>query len=290
MLQNINVSIDDTTVQVLSQTIVSVTDSVTTSTFYNEVLAGGGEGVVFKPADMPVYTDGRRAPLFLKWKPFETQEFKVVGHSVTVAKATTMAADYVSSLVCEAGGESSKTFKVAFKNFAAPAVGEWVTVRFSDTTVTGLPKFPVYMGRRHQADTDAPSTPVQVPLTPPVPSTPVQVSLPPVKTTTSTDPSTDKKTYTQWTQHGGYQLSKGEAVYVISDTDPSTTYKVTMSGNSSSVYCSCLAWKYQRLNPAVRTCKHCIAVCGAQAERVRCAKATLCLQQMNEMMGKNFKI
>ena len=274
---------DSNVIQILSQTVVVDSKSPSIEAFYKEVLAGGGEGVVFKPVDMPVYTDGRRASLYLKWKQFETQEFKVVGHCVTTAKATTMPEGYVSSLVCEA--ESGKTFKVSFKNFSAPAVGEWVTVRFSDTTVTGIPKFPVYEGRRHPADKPKPESPPSTP-SPSTPSLTLKTPATPATPTTSNQ----TQTFTQWTQQGGYQLSKGEAVFVISDTDPAMTYKVAMSANSSSVYCSCLAWKYQRLNPAVRTCKHCIAVCGAQAERVRCAKATLCLQQMNEMMGKNFKI
>ena len=106
----------------------------------------------------------------------------------------------------------------------------------------------------------------------------------------ASDNATASGTYDEWTSCGGYVLAKGESVIVVSSKDPSIMYKVTRAANSNSIYCSCPAWKFQRLNPAVRTCKHCIAVCGAKAERLRCAQATLCLQQMNELMGKNFKI
>lgn len=74
----------------------------------------------------------------------------------------------------------------------------------------------------------------------------------------------------KWIQHGGYELAPGESVQVKGSED--NIYIVKRSQKiPTSVYCSCPAWKYQRLNPLLRTCKHCQAVCGASAEATRIA-------------------
>lgn len=42
---------------------------------------------------------------------------------------------------------------------------------------------------------------------------------------------------------------------VPSSSDPSKSYEIRM-GNDGNVYCSCPAWKYQKVPPKERTCKH----------------------------------
>lgn len=74
----------------------------------------------------------------------------------------------------------------------------------------------------------------------------------------------------QWRNHGGYELAPGESVKVKGSLDPEGIHTIYMVKRSekvpNSVYCSCPAWKYQKLHPLRRTCKHCKAVCGDSAE------------------------
>lgn len=51
-------------------------------------------------------------------------------------------------------------------------------------------------------------------------------------------------------------LKAGQSIHIESTTQPGTFYAITRSHNGTHVYCSCPAWKYQRLNPLLRTCKH----------------------------------
>jgi hypothetical protein len=81
----------------------------------------------------------------------------------------------------------------------------------------------------------------------------------------------DAATVEEWEAEGGIILNPGESVFVKGTKD---TYKVTR-GKADGVYCSCAAWKFQRLNPLRRTCKHCEAVCGKEAEALRIAMNTV---------------
>ena len=83
--------------------------------------------------------------------------------------------------------------------------------------------------------------------------------------------SDDAATIEEWEAEGGIILNPGESVFVKGTKD---TYKVTR-GKADGVYCSCAAWKFQRLNPLRRTCKHCEAVCGKEAEALRIAMNTV---------------
>jgi len=303
----------------VEQVVVAGEDVAQIDAFFDKIVKEGGEGIVLKTIKMSVFTDGCRVSTYLKRKPFETDEFEVVGHHNT-DKAAAKGEGYVSSLVLASkdGSRRFKTFKVSYKNFIAPAVGEMVTVRYSDTTVTGLPKFPVYVGKTNDKTSTAsgktstasgnasgktnvvnkvseqPSTPslvmpafAKLKITTPTSEAKTQTN---VEASAKTQVEASAKTYAEWEANGGYELSNGESVLVISAANPSILYKVAKAASGTSVYCSCPAWKYQKLNPAVRTCKHCIAVCGAKAERLRCAQATMCLQQMNDLMGKTYKI
>ena len=57
-------------------------------------------------------------------------------------------------------------------------------------------------------------------------------------------------------------LKPGQHVVIPSTTEDDTNYVITMSRAGNCVYCSCPAWKYQRLNPLLRKCKHTISLCG----------------------------
>ena len=264
---------------------------------YEQLTGGGSEGIVLKPVSMPVNVDGRRCNDYQKRKPVDTAEFVVKGYALTAAaKAKGAGSDssgYVSSLVCACG--DGKEFKVAFKGFSPPPIGSHVTLRYSSLTVHGLPKFAVYEGRRDPRDmTSRPEDMTSRPED--MTSRPRDMTSRPRDMTSRPKEPEDIKTVPQVPVQsdakakGGYVLKNGESVQVASDKDPSLTYTVTRAHKGASVYCSCPAWKFQRLNPAVRTCKHCIAVCGAKEERLRTASATLHLSQMNDCMGTSYKV
>lgn len=42
-----------------------------------------------------------------------------------------------------------------------------------------------------------------------------------------------------------------------------TPYEIRRAKDGKSVYCSCPSWKFQRLPPASRTCKHIVAMKAA---------------------------
>lgn len=79
------------------------------------------------------------------------------------------------------------------------------------------------------------------------------------------------RTTSEWAALGGYTLATGEEVQV-QGTKPTDIYVVKRSDKvPCSVYCSCPAWKFQKLTPVLRTCKHCQAVCGIVNEAKRVA-------------------
>lgn len=83
-------------------------------------------------------------------------------------------------------------------------------------------------------------------------------------------------------------LEPGQRVQVKGEQD---TYTITRSAKEPrSVYCSCPAWKYQRINPLVRTCKHCIALLGKDNEEARVNANRAMLMSINETKGTNYKV
>lgn len=100
------------------------------------------------------------------------------------------------------------------------------------------------------------------------------------KYATFTKSSEDKQqapTIEEWKKQGGVTLANGASVYVMGRE----MYKVSRARKGDSVYCSCPAWRFQRVHPLRRTCKHCEAVCGEDNEAIRIAKATVCILQKN---------
>ena len=172
-------------------------------------------------------------------------QVKVVGHFTTAEKNTSANTGYVSSLVCET--HESKTFKVQFKNYHPPCIGSMITIKYNHMTVTGLPKFAQLLS----------NSPHPIPVKPP--------------TIPEADPPL---TLSEWSKKGGYPLKNGEGVYVKSDRS-NETYVVKRAQKNDSVYCSCMAWKFQKMTPTCRTCKHCVAVLGAKAAAIRVARAIL---------------
>ena len=85
--------------------------------------------------------------------------------------------------------------------------------------------------------------------------------------------SSDAMTIEEWTNEGGITLMPGESVEVKGRT----VYKVSRARNGYGIFCNCSAWKFQKLHPLRRSCKHCEAVCGKDNEQLRVATATVYL-------------
>ena len=248
---------DTKTVHLIEQTRVSKNDLKNIDDMYSAILAKSGEGAVIKPYDMP-YIYGKRHEKFMKRKPWDSMDVKIVGYHTTDAKKNA-GNGYVSSLVCENDG---KKFKVSVKSFTPPAIGSSVTIQYTQTTCTGLPKFPYLLSKENRIVVDLKR------------ATKLDKVVPPKS-------FTDKKTIEDWTLLGGYELRNGERVKVISDNNPNVEYVVARAQKGTSVYCECPSWKFQRVNPVCRTCKHCEAVCGARNEAIRVARANLYLLERN---------
>jgi hypothetical protein len=52
---------------------------------------------------------------------------------------------------------------------------------------------------------------------------------------------------------------------IPSSSNPEIVYTIKR-GADGNVYCSCPAWKFQKLNPKNRTCKHLRALAAAMAQ------------------------
>jgi hypothetical protein len=53
--------------------------------------------------------------------------------------------------------------------------------------------------------------------------------------------------------------------HTVEGSKPGVTYKVTVP-ESGAPYCSCPAWKFQKVAPSERTCKHIVRVLATEAE------------------------
>ncbi len=240
------------TIKLVKHQEVGNTNVETINKFYDNVIQNGGEGIVLKPSNL-MYEFGKRSTMFLKRKPWDTMEVPIVGYFTSKEKQNNEG--YVSSLVCETAG---KPFKVQYKNYNAPDIGTQITIKYSQTTVTGLPKFPQLLNMKPTITT----------------KTTKIIKPEPIEIVQEKNVPSCALTIAEWTARGGFSLQNGEAVQVKSDrTDE--VYIVKREKQGESVYCSCCAWKYQKLNPVCRTCKHCIAVLGVKADAIRVAKAVL---------------
>ena len=67
------------------------------------------------------------------------------------------------------------------------------------------------------------------------------------------------KTIQEWTKNP-LKTKPTYPVYVKSQADNTNKYKVRYIEKTGSYHCECLAWKYQKMDPKIRTCKHINAV------------------------------
>jgi hypothetical protein len=145
------------------------------------------------------------------------------------------------SIVCEWDGKATIRVRVIG---GLPKIDEEITITFKHTKEDGCPKFATYRSNDNKTETAA----------------------------------SEAASVEQWKEREPIVLRNGEHVLVKGS---GTTYKVTRAKEGDGMYCSCPAWKYQRKNPAMRTCKHCEAVCGEKNEAIRVAQATLRLLSLS---------
>lgn len=218
-------------IEIVHQVEVTTVEEI--DKIFQDVIANPDkEGIVIRPADMQ-YEWGKRSPQFMKRKRIHDLEAEVLQYFVTPLAKINQKEGYVSSLVCaiDAG-----TFRVSVKTMNPPPIGSIIRVAYQNLSPFGLPRFPVYKGIRDAKDMPqiAPKKPVALP-----------TALP-----------------------AGMQLFTAEQVKKMKGT-LKAGMKICLMGSKNTFhtisipkaegalpYCSCPAWKYQRVPPALRVCKH----------------------------------
>jgi len=274
----------DSPIQLVEQKVCKSHSEV--QTFFQEVIDRRGEGAVVRPLDVG-YQMGIRHPYVMKLKEHNSIDATVVDYFLTergletrqrletMAPKDPISGDstdkgFVSSLVCRTL-ESAETkegiiFKVSFRGTNPPPIGSVITVRFSQWSPYGLPKFPVFVCIRDSSDMSEPKKEV--------------IARVPVERTVAKKPAkervveymSEKKDYylsapncrglikaTEYRKgETPVELNPGE--FLFWENEKGTWYKIMRAKRIDSVYCSCDAWKYQRLAPALRSCKHIRAI------------------------------
>jgi DNA ligase 1 len=226
----------DSAIAIVPQTLFKASEVAAMDDEYQKIIKKGGEGIVLRPATQ-TYDEGARLATFMKRKPVEFTEAIVVDRWRDPVKHPE---GYCASLICRI---EKKEFKVPFKNMmsTAPQKGDIVRVKHNAWTSTGLPKFAVYAGVRPKADLDDTLLNAFEAMN--------------VKTEKIQKPGEDIKTVKI-----KCPLKPGESIKVPSDKVIGTFYTVKMSRAGDCVYCDCPAWKYQKLNPLKRVCKHTLRI------------------------------
>ena len=258
-------------VRVIAQTYCA--DRAALDAYYAATLAAEprAEGIVVRAADLPYHWNARATAGFMKRKPFRDLEATVVGyHTIAPRTAESAAArpeGYVSSLICrivaapEALAAKTADFKLTFKGARPPPIGALVTVKYQNLTDNGLPRFPTLKGLRASAD-----APAKAPQNAPAPT--AKTVLP--KGATAATLKELAVTASIAAESGvTLEFAPGSAIYVAASA-PGEYYCVRRPRQAEALpYCTCAAWKFQRLAPPARVCKHTAAVLAALGRTVK---------------------
>lgn len=251
---------------VVNQELIKVTtESVPClSKMMDDEVSRGGEGIVIRNPNA-MYEFGTRSNNVIKMKPNDVIEVTVKDYFECNPITT-----YTKSLICCTDSDFSDdgrilTFKVSFKRTDPPLIGTRISIKYSQLTVNGLPKFPALLSQsKIKKETKELVKPklvfhVNFNLTVPV-SLPKQVSLPKPKPQQET---LRKKSTTNFVGIFTSALLDIEKIillngqYLMYDNGKGKFYKITAPSQGGRLYCSCEAWKYQKLPASERTCKHC---------------------------------
>jgi len=250
-------------VRVIAQTRCA--DRAALDAYYTATLAAEprAEGIVVRAADLPYHWNARHAA-FMKRKPFRDLEASIIGyHTIAPRTAESAAArpdGYVSSLICRVAGASAGDFKLTYKGARPPPIGALVTVKYQNLTDNGLPRFPTLKGLRASADAPAATAPKSAPATATVlPKGAVATTLKELAVTASIAAESGVT----------LEFAPGSAIYVAASA-PGAFYCVRRPRQAEALpYCTCAAWKFQRLAPPARVCKHTAAVLAALGRTVK---------------------
>lgn len=217
-------------IQVIDQEIVmnaEGADRVFEETMKDEMK----EGIVLRFFDMEYMWDARPVD-FMKRKRIQDMEVQVARYHVTdtAKRQKVLDPDYVSSLECAT--LTGELFRVSVRTNRPPPIGSVITVKYQNLTERGVPRFPVYKSVRDEKDRDVPVAGASVP-----------------------NADVDAITLEELEAMKG-NVALGQKIYVRA-SKMNEYYTVTIPVKEGMLpYCSCPAWKYQRISPAARKCKH----------------------------------
>lgn len=256
----------------------------------------GGEGIVIRN-ETGLYATGISKDA-LKLKTVDTCELIVVGyHRTKTAIDSGKPENYVSSLICYT--EDEMDLRITVKTEEPPPIGAIIEVKYTDKTVNGLPKFPVYLGTRADESIDPELLAkflrireehfklknlklqdfksVETKVKPKGPSnggpknqyslTEEQIELFEMNRNCKGIYYFDQLCRAKKTGKTLVKLDPGQFILLSSGQN---TYKVTQPKKVGLLpYCTCPAWLFARLPAWERSCKHCEVVIAQSQPQVQ---------------------
>jgi hypothetical protein len=245
--------------------------------FYNEIIKKGGEGIVYKPVDF-IYEwgvkRGKRLQLLMKRKHADYDEVTITGYHTTKQAAAQGREGYVSAYVVE-GASFDSSFKVTCKTNDPYPIGTKITIKFNQYHAANyIPKFPSVVGVVRSGSLlldscggEGGNNGEEVVIEP---VKPIEPRFPPRKAPKKLPD--ECLSLLDWYKNSvecPRVLNPSEKVTVIGSHGDNYIVQCARAGN---VYCTCPAWLWQKEDSAIRTCKHCVAVCGVEAIKAQGAK------------------
>ena len=184
----------------------------------------------------------------------------ITGHNITDGARAKHEKDYISSVTCtvEAG-----SFRIAWKRTHPPPLGSIITVEYKDLNAKGIPSRARIVRLEPSAcldiadlmakcqiglkrDRSALNSPLIGPDGGQAPKDGLIID--PTKAN-----ELDKKDTRD-------RLEAGDKIYIPASSKDKGYHILRMPKSGGKIYCSCPAWKFQKLPAAERTCKHCDVV------------------------------
>lgn len=189
----------------------------------------------------------------------------VSAHNVNAPKHDTKdrPMGYVSSLTCTIDEGS---FRVTWKRGNPPTIGSLVTIQYKYLDDKGIPKFATIHSVEPALTLEAAMEKCKIGLA----QDRRHRVIP--RTTWQTLPK-DSRIFSIFAlkSTSGLKMDAGDRVYLPASVKPERhddsdlgLHAVTMpKDGSGKLYCTCPAWRFQKIAPSNRTCKHCDAVQAA---------------------------
>ncbi len=174
----------------------------------------------------------------------------VTGHNITDGARIKQENGYCSSVTCttEAG-----SFRTVWRKINPPPIGSIVIVEYKNKNARGIPiRARIISFPEKDIDICDLLAKCQIGLK----KDKVALSAPAVSLT---DVPKDGKIMDSKTpvKSGSLAMKAGEKVYILASSKEGGYHVVSKPKAGGKVYCSCPAWRFQKLPAAERTCKHC---------------------------------